>query len=436
MWTDDGDPCTTEECVAGTCLSEPKDCDDDDPCTWDRCDPETGVCLNTHEPDEDEDGVADDCDNCPDVYNPDQADTDDDGVGDACECAERRFGGGFCVKGVRFTGGGEVTLKRRNADWSTDLYDDNGSIVIGDPVWTDPNCTGSPAKNEPICFKRGSRPQLAVTLRTDCEERPIVVRAVNATWNMEWRGSAIVKGRTLMVALGVPIGDRALPNQVLVQNAFTLSWSYSDDGGQSFRNIRQTTHTLFIPFAEASGSRPAKRMHWVCSTSAGATTGVECARKMQHELKNHFSLNANYQDNPWYVLDGHDADCETLSFLLKSALQHHGLSGANVMYVYASRDASCTSASRTAWERNRCSVHGDEILCLWLPAFNHWVACCVYNGLWFPGGTDWERSSGLPVLQEYVCPCVPGQEKQWWTWGAPENPHKCTASVPCGPCPP
>ncbi|MFH1725188.1 MAG: LamG-like jellyroll fold domain-containing protein, partial [Elusimicrobiota bacterium] len=30
------------------------------------------------------DGVADACDNCPDVYNPDQADTDGDGVGDAC----------------------------------------------------------------------------------------------------------------------------------------------------------------------------------------------------------------------------------------------------------------------------------------------------------------------------------------------------------------
>ncbi|MEE9130465.1 MAG: FG-GAP repeat protein [Phycisphaerales bacterium] len=36
-------------------------------------------------PDADNDGIADMCDNCPDVFNPQQEDRDEDGVGDACD---------------------------------------------------------------------------------------------------------------------------------------------------------------------------------------------------------------------------------------------------------------------------------------------------------------------------------------------------------------
>jgi len=40
-------------------------------------------------PDNDNDGIGEPCDNCPNNYNPDQQDTDGDGVGDACCCVLR-----------------------------------------------------------------------------------------------------------------------------------------------------------------------------------------------------------------------------------------------------------------------------------------------------------------------------------------------------------
>ncbi len=53
-------------------------------------------CPSVYNPDQsdsDVDGVGDLCDNCPAVYNPDQADSDGDGTGDACE--------GCCLPPIR-----------------------------------------------------------------------------------------------------------------------------------------------------------------------------------------------------------------------------------------------------------------------------------------------------------------------------------------------
>lgn len=82
-----GDPC--DECSGddasgdtdsdGDC--DDRDYDDDGDGCWDSEDP----APTTHSPDDDGDRHGEDCDNCPDVANPEQADRDGDGIGNACD---------------------------------------------------------------------------------------------------------------------------------------------------------------------------------------------------------------------------------------------------------------------------------------------------------------------------------------------------------------
>lgn len=90
--TDDG---TDTECNATAGESADEVCDDD---IDNDCDGDTDAddvdCDETPITDTDEDGIADDIDNCPDDSNADQLDSDADGEGDECETSS---GSGGCA---------------------------------------------------------------------------------------------------------------------------------------------------------------------------------------------------------------------------------------------------------------------------------------------------------------------------------------------------
>jgi hypothetical protein len=63
----------TWSCPDGSTWTRPESCGSGNTCTNDDCD---------------YDGISNNTDNCPSVYNPAQTDTDNDGTGDACDTAD------------------------------------------------------------------------------------------------------------------------------------------------------------------------------------------------------------------------------------------------------------------------------------------------------------------------------------------------------------
>jgi hypothetical protein len=122
------EPCHVGVCdaLSGECTSpieaDGAACDDGDASTvHDTC--TAGLCHGSPDGDEDQDGVGDARDNCPQIFNPDQADIDQDGIGDACECTSpapgRCIGGGGKKRGdclVEFNTNGPVTLNRKRTN--------------------------------------------------------------------------------------------------------------------------------------------------------------------------------------------------------------------------------------------------------------------------------------------------------------------------------
>jgi subtilisin family serine protease len=125
---DDGDLCTADTCVSGTCHNTlVVDCDDDNACTTDSCNPTTGFCSN-------ESISCDDSDPC----TIDSCDTDVGCVNVPLTCAE----GKICIKGscipTECDNDGLCESGENCNNCPKDCISGSGEVICGDGI-CDPN---------------------------------------------------------------------------------------------------------------------------------------------------------------------------------------------------------------------------------------------------------------------------------------------------------
>ena len=155
------------------------DCADDDVTLWKdadfdgMCDEDCIVVPGSGVPDQDGDGVADWCDNCPQTGNRSQSDTDSDGFGDACDACPDDVGtdddgDGICADNCPFD------YNPAQADTDSDGLGDACDTCPTDPTIDEDRdgvCTGD---NCPLTANPGQEDQDVDALGDACDNCPAV----------------------------------------------------------------------------------------------------------------------------------------------------------------------------------------------------------------------------------------------------------------------
>ncbi len=330
------------------------------------------------------------------------------------------------LKSVDFLGDDNYILRKQGDDsYENDKFEDNGDVAIDYPEWQDENLDGTPEINDPACYKIGAKPQMTAVLTI-----PEGVTETSAKLR-------VLSSQTPFCEKDIKLkaGDNTIPDLKWeytyfgdISNAeYELKWQISLDGGATFCTIATTTTQMFSVLDKPHGSPvTAKRLDWCTRLASEKCTPAEIAdvigpdatgsSRFSGEHSIHYDMRT-----AWEVLDGTEADCGTLSTLMKFELEQLGCNGAKVMYVYA-RHAGWQGLAQESPAGNETDKNGN-LLDMWFavpPLFedggNRYEGCCVFQGKWWMGGIGRARSSARDVLFEVTYPNKDGRTNSHQAW--------------------
>ena len=127
-------------------------------------------------------------------------------------------------------------------------------------------------------------------------------------------------------------------------------------------------------------------------------------------------------DTAWEIMDGMNADCGSLSTLMKYELDLLGATGSEVRFVYA-RHASWIGLSQPTppYASYIESDGSGNILGMWFggglgAGWNNYEGCCVFQSKWWEGGTGIAKDSDYEVLLHVTSPNINGTTNSHQCW--------------------
>jgi hypothetical protein len=295
------------------------------------------------------------------------------------------------LKSINFSGTNNHVLSKKNENWKDDMFADDGNISITYPEWQDTNKDRIPDKNEPVCYTKGSKPEMAVVLSIS----PTISTNLSVKIRLK-KGDAVLMTTNNISITGseVSIANLAWSSTLedAVQNKdYVLDWEYSLDGGTTYTSLGTSVTKFFLTDGTPSGPTVmVKRLDWCLEKVSGEKKLDNIILSLHSYINTNsppvflVSTNEWPPGTPpiWSMLDPKfkGGSCIAHSNLLKHILNLIGVSGGKLVRIHASTDLNFNKKEHHIINGRACTV-----VVLVKNTFNHYEGCLNINSNYYPG---------------------------------------------------